>query len=36
MWHLIINNLDRKGLARASMTCSTFRNIVETWRTTKS
>ena len=30
IWHLIINNLDRKGLARTSMTCSTFRNIIET------
>jgi len=30
IWHLIINNLERKGLARASMTCSTFRNIIET------
>ena len=29
IWHLIINNLERKGLARASMTCSTFRNIIE-------
>jgi len=29
IWHLVINNLERKGLARVSMTCSTFRNIVE-------